>query len=86
MAYPSPHRFRHGHVMSALTHARRPVVRKAISQNVLHAGLGTTDEIHGILKDDGIASRIARMGGRAAPAAGAILAQIQALMAQLQPR
>jgi len=69
VAYPSPHGFRHGHVTHALTHAKTPADWKAISQNVMHSGLGTTDEIYGILKDDEIASRIARMGGSAAPAA-----------------
>jgi len=85
----SPHKFRHGHVMHALANAKTPADWRAISQNVMHSGLGTTDEIYGILKDDEIASRIARMGGSASPAAGAmsqgeILAQIQVLMAQLQ--
>jgi len=75
--------------MHALTHARTPADWQAISRNVMHSGLGTADEICGILKDDEIASRIARMGANAAPAAeaisqGEILAQIQALMAQLQ--
>jgi len=89
VTYLSPHKLRHGHVMHALANAKTPADWKAISQNVMHSGLGTTDEIYGILKDDEIASRIARMGGSAAPAAGAmsqaeILAQIQVLMAQLQ--
>ena len=89
VTYMSPHKLRHGHVMHALTNAKTPADWKAISQNVMHSGLGTTDEIYGILKDDEIASRIARMGGSAAPAAGSlsqaeILAQIQVLMAQLQ--
>ena len=37
---------------------------------MMPSGLGTMDEIYGILKDDEIASRIARMGGSATPAAG----------------
>ena len=75
--------------MHALTHAKTPADWKAISQNVMHSGLGTTDEIYGILKDEDVSGRIARMGGSTAPAAGAlsqgeISAQIQVLMAQLQ--
>ena len=72
VAYLSPHKFRHGHVMHALTHARTPADWKAISQNVMHSGLGTTDEIYGTLKDDDIASRSAQMGGSASAEAGVL--------------
>ena len=91
VTYLSPHKLRHGHVMHALQNAKTPADWKAISQNVMHSGLGTTDEIYGILKDEDIAGRIGRMGGNVttSPVSGAlsqgeILAQIQALMAQLQ--
>jgi len=63
VVYISPHKFRHGHLMHALANAQTPADWKAISQNVMHSGLGTTDEIYGIPNDDEIASRIPRMGG-----------------------
>jgi site-specific recombinase XerD len=88
VAYMSPHKLRHGHVMHGLEHARNPADWKAISQNVMHSNLSTTDAIYGILKDDEVANRIARLGGSEGGGGEAmgkeeILAQIQALAAQL---
>lgn len=85
--YMSPHKLRHGHVMHALSHSKTPADWKAISQNVMHSNLSTTDGIYGILKDDEIADRIGRLGG-SEPAGdlsqAEILRQIQALMAKLK--
>lgn len=63
--YRSPHKFRHGHVVHALNHARSPADLKAISQNVMHANLATTDGIYGVLQDHEVAARVGRMGGQA---------------------
>lgn len=87
LAYLSPHKLRHGHVMHALTNAATPADWKAISQNVMHSNLSTTDGIYGILKDPEVSERIGRLGGAAPSQAMTqteILGQIQALMRQLQ--
>lgn len=86
--YLSPHKLRHGHVMHALSHSSSPADWKAISQNVMHSNLATTDGIYGILKDPEVAERIARLGGAhdgngPVPSQEEILAQIKRLMAQL---
>jgi len=87
--YMSPHKLRHGHVMHALTNAQTPADWKAISQNVMHSNLSTTDGIYGILQDSEVGNRIARLGGSGPTMGGEhlsqsdILARIQALMAQL---
>lgn len=87
VVYMSPHKLRHGHVMHALSNSQTPADWKAISQNVMHSNLSTTDGIYGILRDAEIRQRIGRLGG-SEPAGdlsqAEILRQIQALMSQLK--
>lgn len=47
----SPHKFRHGHGMWGITHAKDIKQLKAISQNMMHSSLGITDGIYGRLHD-----------------------------------
>lgn len=43
LPYHSPHAFRHGHAVYALKLAENISQLKAISQNLMHANLSTTD-------------------------------------------
>ena len=51
VAYLSPHKLRHGHVMYAIQHAKTIKDLKAISANVMHSSLIVTDQIYGVLQD-----------------------------------
>jgi len=83
--YMTPHKLRHGHVVHAIDHARNPADLKAISQNVMHSNLATTDGIYGVLQDGDVAARIARMGGAGAETGNAeVIAQLEKLLAELK--
>ena len=56
--YRSPHKLRHGHAVYALGLARDVADLKAVSQNLMHRDLETTDGIHGILPDGDVMERI----------------------------
>jgi integrase len=58
----SPHKFRHGHAVYALQGARTVADLKAVSQNLMHANLSTTDGIYAILDEHMVHERIARLG------------------------
>jgi integrase len=51
--YLSPHKLRHGHTVYALKKAQNVAQLKAISQNIMHSSLVTTDQIYGrLIYDD----------------------------------
>jgi integrase len=83
VVYRPPHAFRHGHVVHALEHARSPADLKAISQNVMHANLATTDGVYGILQDGEVGARIGRMGGDGAGEAD-VVAELERLLMRLK--
>jgi integrase len=58
VAYRSPHKLRHGHAVYALSLARNVADLKAISQNLMHSDLRTTDQIYAILGNDDVMTRI----------------------------
>lgn len=58
----SPHKFRHGHAVYALTRAHDVADLKAISQNLMHSNLGITDGIYAILGESDMQARIAALG------------------------
>jgi integrase len=58
----SPHKFRHGHAVYGLKLARDMSEFKAISMNLMHASLGTTDKTYAVLSDQEVHERIARLG------------------------
>ena len=57
--YKSAHKFRHGHTVWALKRAKDMGEVKAISQNVMHANLGVTDGIYGVMTSDDVHQTIA---------------------------
>ena len=69
----SPHKFRHGHAVWALQHARTMADYKAISQNLMHGDIRVTDGIYAPLLGREIGQRVAALadtGPAAAPLAG----------------
>lgn len=64
----SAHKFRHGHAVFALQHARTMADYKAISQNLMHSDVRITDGIYAPLLGDEVRDRITALTGQAAPA------------------
>lgn len=62
LPYRSPHTFRHGHAVYAIKRAETIADLKAISQNLMHDNLKTTDGIYGILSNDDVRNKIAKLG------------------------
>ncbi len=58
----SPHKFRHGHAVYAMSQARSIADLKALSQNLMHENIGTTEGIYGVSPDKEMHDRIARLG------------------------
>ena len=61
LAYKSPHKFRHGHAVFALLHARDMADYKAISQNLMHSTVEVTDGIYAPLCLNEVQSRISQL-------------------------
>lgn len=57
--YKSPHKLRHGHIVYARERAQNMGQYKAISQNVMHNSVQTTDSLYAALKHDQIKNVIA---------------------------
>jgi len=89
IAYHSPHKLRHGHAVYAMSHATTIADFKAVSQNLMHASLGITDRVYGVLQGEDVQARIKSLSGDVIagdPAnqdRAAIVAQIQELAAKL---
>lgn len=59
LPYKSAHKFRHGHAVYGLLHAETMADYKALSANMMHADIRTTDEIYAILSSRETEQRIA---------------------------
>lgn len=62
LPYHSPHKFRHGNAVTAIKMAKTVPELKAISQNLMHGNLSTTDGIYGILSIDDKRNYILNLG------------------------
>ena len=62
LPHHSPHKFRHGLAAYSLKQANTITDLKAISQNLNHASINTTDQIYSILSEDDVKERIAGFG------------------------
>lgn len=69
LQYHSPHKFRHGHAVNGSRHARTIGEYKAVSQNLGHASLVTTDSIYGEFYNQDVKDQITGMGSRKEPTA-----------------
>ena len=61
MPYRSAHKFRHGHALYGLLHARTMADYKAVSRNLMHQDVTITDALYAALLDDEVEHRIARL-------------------------
>jgi len=52
LPYRSPHKFRHGHVHYGQAHSKTQEDYKAVSQNVMHATTGITDQFYSNMDDN----------------------------------
>jgi integrase len=57
----SPHKFRHGHAVYGLQHARSMADYKAVSMNLMHNDIRVTDAIYAVLSKEEVRSRIATL-------------------------
>lgn len=62
LPYHSPHKFRHGFAVYGLKRANTISEYKAVSQNLSHASIKTTDQIYSILSENDVKERIAGFG------------------------
>jgi len=67
LPYRSAHKIRHGHAVYALKQAQTLADYKAISQNMMHASLQTTDTVYAVLTPDDVGARIGNLGKGQAP-------------------
>lgn len=65
MPYRSPHKLRHGHAIYASAQAETIAEYKAVSQNLMHANLGTTDGIYNLLNSEQVGDTITELSKRA---------------------
>jgi hypothetical protein len=63
LPYRSPHKFRHGHAVFALQHAKTMADYKAVSMNLMHNDIRMTDGIYAPLARDEVKERIADLTG-----------------------
>lgn len=82
LPYHSPHKFRHGHATYSLERANSIADLKAVSQNLMHSNLKTTDELYAILGDDQVRERILRLG-RSSGSNGDVAAMLRTLADQM---
>jgi len=61
--YQSPHKFRHGHAVYALQHAKTMADYKAVSMNLMHEDIRVTDGIYAPLAGHEVQQRIAGLTG-----------------------
>ena len=65
--YRSAHKFRHGHAVYGLLHARTMADYQAVSRNLMHQDVTITDSIYASLLEDEVERRIAGLGEVTAP-------------------
>ncbi len=63
VAYKGPHALRHGHALYGIQHARTIEELKAVSMNMMHSDIATTDGKYGNLSPEGIGAAVAKLGG-----------------------
>jgi integrase len=59
LPYKSPHKFRHGHAVFGLQHAKTMADYQAVSTNLMHEDIRVTDSIYARLAHDEVRQRIA---------------------------
>jgi integrase len=64
LPYKSPHKFRHGHAVYALQHAKTMADYKAVSMNLMHEDIRVTDGIYAPLISDEVKQRVTQLTGQ----------------------
>jgi integrase len=64
LPYKSPHKFRHGHAVYALQHARTMADYKAVSMNLMHEDIRVTDGIYAPLISNEVKQRVTQLTGQ----------------------
>ena len=77
---------RHGHALYGMQHARTVEDLKALSMNLMHSDIRTTDQVYGSLSAENVRTAIANLGqsAPAAPAAPVTLDPMALLQAMLE--
>jgi site-specific recombinase XerD len=65
--YKSPHKFRHGHAVYALQHAKTMADYKAVSMNLMHSDIRVTDRVYAPLTGNEVQQRITRLTDHTVP-------------------
>jgi integrase len=81
LPFKGPHRFRHGHAVFGLLHARDMADYKAVSSNLMHADITITDEIYAPLLAKEVKGRITGLGKNPV---GGLNAQLEGLLQGFQ--
>ena len=79
------HKFRHGHAQYGLERATSLADYKAVSLNLMHSSLLTTDKEYAFLKTSNVAARIARLSQASpSPAGGQLASLLRTLLAEIE--
>ncbi len=62
LPYHTPHSFRHGHIQWGYLNAKKPIHKKAISDNVMHSSTTITDAVYSNLKESELKGLISDLG------------------------
>lgn len=62
LPYHTPHKFRHGHIHYGLAHSRTAADMKAVSLNVMHSDIKTTDQFYSSFEGEELKNRISSFG------------------------
>lgn len=81
--YRGAHALRHGHALYGMQHARTVEDLKALSMNLMHSDIRTTDQVYGSLSAENVRSTIANLG-QGAPVAAPAMDPVALLQAMLE--
>ena len=62
LPYYAPHKFRHGHIHFGIKNSENVADYKAVSINVMHEKMDTTDKIYSRLRESDVRERIESLG------------------------
>jgi len=65
LPYHSLHKFRHGNAVCSLDKSNDVADLKAVSQNLMHSSLSTTDGAYGALSGQAVGDKITNLGNKA---------------------
>jgi len=81
LEYKSPHKFRHGNAVYGLLHAQTVADYKAVSMNLMHESIKTTDSIYAPMLSSDVQNRITNLSN---PSASTSISEIEKLLQGLE--